>query len=372
MTYNNNMKFLILFSLTFIFRNVLSNVNPLPYEAIFNFGDSISDTGNEATLHPPMPINSPYGSTYFKHPSGRLSNGRLIIDFIAQAYGLPFLPAYKNLIEGQDITEGVNFAFAGATALDFNYFNKSMVALPGTNNSLSVQLKMFKRLKPSLCKNKKDCRNYFKKSLFLVGEIGGNDIFSHITPKFSNFRNLIPLVVNKITETTITLIKEGAVEIVIPGNFPVGCSASLLAVVNTNNTKNYDEFGCFKAFNTVIQYFNDNLIYSITTLRETYPDVKIIYFDYYNNAKRLYEEPQKYGFDKDETFKACCGGGGPYNFDPRMGCGSPNTTVCSDPSKNINWDGVHFTEVAYKLLAKGLVEGPFAYPSLKPAPFQIA
>jgi hypothetical protein len=68
---------------------------------------------------------------------------------------LPFLPAYKNLIEGQDITKGVNFAFAGATALDFNYFNKSMVALPGTNNSLSVQLKMFKRLKPSLCKNKK-------------------------------------------------------------------------------------------------------------------------------------------------------------------------------------------------------------------------
>jgi hypothetical protein len=78
------------------------------------------------------------------------------------------------------------------------------------------------------------------------------------------------------------------------------------------------------------------------------------------------------GFDKDETFKACCGGGGPHNFDPRMGCGSPITTVCSDPSKNINWDGVHFTEAAYKLLAKGLVEGPFAYPSLKPAPFQIA
>jgi hypothetical protein len=29
-----------------------------------------------------MPSNSPYGSTYFKHPAGRLSNGRLIIDFI--------------------------------------------------------------------------------------------------------------------------------------------------------------------------------------------------------------------------------------------------------------------------------------------------
>jgi hypothetical protein len=85
MAYNNSMKFLILFSVTFAYSfvgNAASNVNSFPYESIFNFGDSISDTGNEASLHPPMSSNSPYGSTYFKHPSGRLSNGRLIIDFI--------------------------------------------------------------------------------------------------------------------------------------------------------------------------------------------------------------------------------------------------------------------------------------------------
>jgi phospholipase/lecithinase/hemolysin len=85
MAYNNSMKFLILFSVIFAYSfagNAVTNVNYLPYESIFNFGDSLSDTGNEATLHPPMSDNSPYGSTYFKHPSGRLSNGRLIIDFI--------------------------------------------------------------------------------------------------------------------------------------------------------------------------------------------------------------------------------------------------------------------------------------------------
>ena len=79
------MKIFILFSITFAYGflgNVVSNANPHPYEAIFNFGDSISDTGNAATYHPKMPTNSPYGSTYFKHPSGRKSNGRLIIDFI--------------------------------------------------------------------------------------------------------------------------------------------------------------------------------------------------------------------------------------------------------------------------------------------------
>lgn len=78
------MKIFILVCITFIcgyFVNV-SNSNPLSYESIFNFGDSISDTGNAMKSFHPMPSNSPYGSTYFKHPAGRLSNGRLIIDFI--------------------------------------------------------------------------------------------------------------------------------------------------------------------------------------------------------------------------------------------------------------------------------------------------
>jgi hypothetical protein len=79
------MKIIILFCITFtcgFLGNVVSNDNPLPYEAIFNFGDSISDTGNAMKSFGSMPSNSPYGLTYFKHPAGRLSNGRLIIDFI--------------------------------------------------------------------------------------------------------------------------------------------------------------------------------------------------------------------------------------------------------------------------------------------------
>jgi len=69
--------FFITFTCGFL-QNVVSNA----YEAFFNFGDSISDTGNAACVYDPMPNPIPYGSTYFKHPSGRMSNGRLIIDFI--------------------------------------------------------------------------------------------------------------------------------------------------------------------------------------------------------------------------------------------------------------------------------------------------
>lgn len=69
---------------------------------------------------------------------------------VAEAYGLPFLPPYKNITKSQDdVKKGVNFAYGGATALDVNYFKGGRVI-----NSLNMQFDWFKKLKPSLCKTK--------------------------------------------------------------------------------------------------------------------------------------------------------------------------------------------------------------------------
>lgn len=57
------------------------------FEAIFNFGDSNSDTGGFWAAFPAQ--GPPNGMTYFKKPSGRASDGRLIIDFLGIS---PFLP----------------------------------------------------------------------------------------------------------------------------------------------------------------------------------------------------------------------------------------------------------------------------------------
>lgn len=50
------------------------------FPAIFNFGDSNSDTGCMAAAFYPEVL--PYGETFFHEPVGRASDGRLIIDFI--------------------------------------------------------------------------------------------------------------------------------------------------------------------------------------------------------------------------------------------------------------------------------------------------
>ena len=50
------------------------------FPSIFNFGASVADTGGLAAAFGGPP--PPYGETYFHRPTGRFSDGRLIIDFI--------------------------------------------------------------------------------------------------------------------------------------------------------------------------------------------------------------------------------------------------------------------------------------------------
>lgn len=57
---------------------------PCDFPAIYNFGDSNSDTGGIfAAFYPAGP---PSGETFFHQPAGRGSDGRLIIDFIGNIH----------------------------------------------------------------------------------------------------------------------------------------------------------------------------------------------------------------------------------------------------------------------------------------------
>ncbi|KAJ6738259.1 ZINC FINGER FYVE DOMAIN CONTAINING PROTEIN, partial [Salix koriyanagi] len=125
------------------------------YTSIFSFGDSLADTGNSMNLSPPekLPHFSfrPYGETFFHRPTGRCSDGRLVIDFIAEYLGLPFVPPYFGGSMESFKEAGANFAVAGATALDVAFLQERGVTKLVTNSSLAVQLGLFKELLPSLC-----------------------------------------------------------------------------------------------------------------------------------------------------------------------------------------------------------------------------
>ncbi|CAL9174365.1 unnamed protein product [Musa hybrid cultivar] len=104
-----------------------------------------------------------------------------MIDFIAQAVGLPFVRPYLAGNCAEDFRYGANFAVGGATALDNEFFRSTGLQITWTNYSLDAQLEWFRQLLPSLCSDSDvdTNRTLTGNSLFLVGEIGGND-YNHL------------------------------------------------------------------------------------------------------------------------------------------------------------------------------------------------
>ncbi|TVU46913.1 hypothetical protein EJB05_06486, partial [Eragrostis curvula] len=335
------------------------------YTRLFSFGDSITDTGNFVSLFPNITILSPpYGETFFGRPSGRFSDGRLIIDFIAEALRLPFPKPYLTGRTADDFRHGANFAVAGATALNQSFFKEMGLDVRSIlPYSLDVQLGWFKDVLRLLGSNKQEGRDIVSCSLFLLG-IGGND---YNNPFFQNrsftteIKPLVPKVVGKIEKAIKVLIGHGAKTIVVPGNVPTGCRPRYLATFRSNNSADYDAHGCLRWLNDFAEHHNRALRRMLHRITAQDPTVRIIYGDYYSAIQEIIRNPLQHGCDKDGVLTACCGDGGPYNSGSLFSCNA-TAILCPDPSKRVTWDGIHFTEAANKFVARGVLNGPYASP----------
>ncbi|CBI39527.3 hypothetical protein VitviT2T_020916 [Vitis vinifera] len=330
------------------------------FDSIYQLGDSISDTGNliiESSLGAATPCSRlPYGETFFNEPTGRCSNGLLMIDHVALEAGLPFLNPY--LKKDSDFSHGVNFAVTGATALSTSFLAAKGVISPVTNSSLNVQLDRMSSFFSSAFHNDTDRAQELKDALFLVGEIGGNDFnFAFFQGKtIEEEKSIVPDVVQIISDAVRRVIQYGARRVVVPGNFPIGCLPIYLTVFKTNNTAAYDEFNCLKGFNDFAEYYNERLQQAIEELRNENPDTVIVYADYYNAFQWLFRNALFLGLDPASLLKACCGAGGEYNYDRARTCGAPGVQACPDPDRLVHWDGIHLTQKASMLIAKWLIQ----------------
>ncbi|KAK4491639.1 hypothetical protein RD792_002400 [Penstemon davidsonii] len=340
------------------------------YESIISFGDSLADTGNLLLLSPPnnLPPSAlpPYGRTFFHHPTGRNSDGRLVIDFIGNLN--PYVGGENANLSGLGFGKGVNFAVSGATALDHQFLEKRGIYNPMTNLSLGTQLDWFKQFLPTL----PDGRKFLEKALVLMGEIGGND-YNYPLEFATNKRepqslvqSLAPPVVNYIGQTIEELIKLGAKTILVPGNFPIGCLPVYLTQFKKYSSEDeYDpRTGCLNWLNDFSKYHNQLLQNELSRIQKLHPRANLLYADNYNAAMRFYLSPNEFGFG-NRVLRACCGVGGPYNYNLSAMCGTEKATCCEDPSMFASWDGIHFTEEACRLIAQGLLEGPYTIPHIR-------
>jgi len=156
-----------------------------PFRTVYAFGDSFTDTGNTLWTTEPFSFryvsSRPYGATFFHRSTNRYSDGRLVVDFLAEALKLPsFLPPYlssaaaSNTSSAQQV--GVNFAVAGATAIEHDFFARNNISFDLTSQSIMTQLGWFDaHLRAAAGSKDDDRRKKVGDALLWVGEIGTND-----------------------------------------------------------------------------------------------------------------------------------------------------------------------------------------------------
>ncbi|WCJ40464.1 GDSL lipase [Euphorbia peplus] len=176
------MQNLFVFQLVFVFANLLvittrttqikiESSPPTKHVPLFVFGDSLFDTENANYVKYAGKVNIfPYGESFFKVPTGRFSDGRIIPDFIAEYLKLPgYIPPYLQP-GNSNYTNGVDFATGGAGAL--------VESNKGKTIDLKSQVGYFKKVRMHLRQRlgAKAADKLLSKAIFLFS-IGVNDYF---------------------------------------------------------------------------------------------------------------------------------------------------------------------------------------------------
>ncbi|KAM0922390.1 hypothetical protein ACQ4PT_006193 [Festuca glaucescens] len=337
------------------------------FPAVFNFGDSNSDTGGFWAAFPAQP--PPFGVTYFGKPAGRASDGRLVIDFIAQVMGLPLLSPYLQSI-GSDFRHGANFATLASTAL---LPNTSVFVTGISPFSLAIQLRQMKEFSHRVITSagssgQLPSPDVFGNSLYTI-DIGQNDFTSNLASKGIEYvKQTLPSVVSQISGTIQDLYRVRARKFMVFNMAPIGCYPAFLVEL-PHNGNDLDEYGCMTTYNSAVVYYNELLNNSLAKDRKTLQDASIVYVDKYAIMLELFQHPEAHGL-KYAT-KACCGyGDGAYNFNRDLYCGNSklvngrptSATACRDPHKYVSWDGIHATEAANNIMASAVMSGSYSYP----------
>ncbi|KAK3163288.1 hypothetical protein QOZ80_1AG0001720 [Eleusine coracana subsp. coracana] len=235
------------------------------YAAIFNFGDSLADAGNLCVDGIPdylVTARPPYGQTYFGYPTGRVSDGRVVVDFIAQELGLPLLPPPKarnaTFYRGANYVAGHGLlprARAGPRRLELGLPARPDQVVPG-HETIHLQ---------------------------------------QLHPRVQGF---VPSVAVHRGRVRWERLRGAAVRVPAGG----GCARhgaprgdSIFFPKENQETYYGPRTGCVRELNTLSWVHNAALQRKIAELRKKHPGVRIVYADYYTPAIQFVLHAEKWG-----------------------------------------------------------------------------
>lgn len=390
--------------LVFLFSSSVSKVGAASCpKQVFAFGDGTFDTGSISSIFPSL-LNydyPPYGSTHFGKPSGRFSDGRLVVDFLCEALGIPKLPSYAQTVSS-DFSNGISFGSAfstigevktGQTAGPFMFLNpfslpmqvaqylefKTTAGLVHAdktipNTKISIQegqgedtdvvaatLEQGVHAKARLPRNED-----FARGLYLVST-GAHDLINMFNQNFTieHMKGSFEKLMTTYGLAVRAFAKRGARDIVVFDVEPLGCQPFLLTLLPQSES-DIDRKGCRISVNALVQKFNKELRIRVEQWRAQHK-ANVVYLSQYDIKIDLINDIES-GFNN--TNIACCGvPDSPYNVNIVVPCGPPgfdprtNTplqaTSCSSPSSYLYWDGFYTTEAANKYVAQKILSGEY-------------
>ncbi|KHG24598.1 GDSL esterase/lipase EXL3 -like protein [Gossypium arboreum] len=270
--------------------------NKITFPALFAFGDSIVDTGNNNKRFTIAKANiPPYGRDFpGGAATGRFGNGKNALSIKDQ------LNLFKECV--RKLERGIGQEKANAT---------------------------------------------ISKSLFLVSQ-GNNDIA--ITYFLFHFLYDIDAYTTQLVNSASSFIKDmyelGARKFACLSLIPLG----YLPISRT--------FGGGFQRNSVdwltqaAVKFNSKLEHELNHLNSNLPGTRILYIDIYNPLVDLIQNHKKYGFE--DSSHGCCGTG---LIELNYGCNELlSSFTCCNSSSHVFWDAGHPSERAYRMIISQLVD----------------
>ncbi|KXG30790.1 hypothetical protein SORBI_3004G243500 [Sorghum bicolor] len=322
--------------------------------AVYVFGDSTVDVGNNQYLPGNSALQLPYGIDFpHSRPTGRFSNGYNVADFVAKLLGFKRSPpAYLSLTPrtSRQILRGlrgVNYASGGSGILDTT----------GNTITLTKQIEYFAATKSKMVANSgsgssssSSVDELLSKSLFLISD-GGNDMFAFLQRNgtASEVPSLYADLLSNYTRHVRALHGLGARRFGIVDVPPLGCVPSVRATSPDGGASR-----CVDAANALAKGFNDALRAALANLTASgaLPGARYSVGSSYSVVSHFTAHPAAAGFR--EVASACCGGG---RLNAQTGC-TPNATYCSDRGEYLFWDGVHGTQATSKKGAVAIFSAP--------------
>ncbi|KAL3637995.1 hypothetical protein CASFOL_018443 [Castilleja foliolosa] len=314
------------------------------FTAMFAFGDSLTDPGNNNYLNSLAKANYvPYGVDFDQGPSGRFCNGKTAIDYIGDLLGNPILPAYASpYTTGENIHRGVNYASAAGGILEETGRNL------GERFSLSQQVENFERTLNQLRSQMSDDEiNIYLSKALVVMSLGSNDYLNnYLQPTFYTTsyiytpKEYADLLINRYTRQILALNNLGLRKFFLGGIGPLGCIPNQLAV----NINQPPPGKCVEYTNNVVGMFNYRLLSLVDQLNTKYNGSIFAYANIFGAFIDILKNANIYGFSVTDT--GCCGVG---RNSGQITC-LPFSVPCSNRDQYAFWDAFHPTQAVNKIL----------------------